>query len=172
MRGWPLTNEDETGDGEAVATLQVLIRTCMAEHDWTYGDLERRSRGELSRQRWQHYGSGAPLQRLPAPESLQLIADTLGVDDTTVLLAAGATVGLRVRRSGSTFAHLLPSGLDLLSQRTQESILALIRAVVADASAQQSGHEDETSLRAMDQPPDVQPAQRGQDYAARRRSST
>jgi hypothetical protein len=159
-----LTDQETAGEVEAVATLQSLIRTRMADDQVSYGDLARRSGDRLSRQRWQHYGSGEPLTSFPTPETLLTIAETLGVDVTTVVLAAAATVGLPVRRSGSTFAALLPDGMDRLPERTQEGLLTLVRGLVADAvTAAGNGQDaggDETSLSAMDQPPDVRIVQR------------
>ncbi|WP_181778964.1 hypothetical protein [Pseudonocardia pini] len=116
-----------------MATLQVLIGTRMAEREWSYSDLERRSRGALTKGRWQQLAKGVDLRRLPAPDSIMVIAEVLEVEPTTVLLAAAASVGIPVRRTGSILAHLLPTGTEMLSQRTQDAVLNMLRAVVSDA---------------------------------------
>lgn len=157
-----MTKDDEAGDGESVATLQTLIRTRMAEEGWSYADLERLSGGRVSKPRWQQLGSGIPQKRFPDPETMEAIAEIFGYDRATVLHAAAATVGYSIQRSGALLAHLLPSGTEMLSQRTQDAVLTMLRAVVADTVEFQrqleqargeagEGGSDPPTLRALDQ---------------------
>ena len=128
-----MTADDLAGDGDTVTTLQELIRVRMSERGWTYVELSRRSDGALTDGRWQQLGSGVRQKRLPEADSIIAMARALEVDETTVLLAAAKSVGIPVTRGGSAFAQLLPSGIDALSPRLQESFLKLIRDAVADA---------------------------------------
>lgn len=74
-----------------------------------------------------------PDEELPQPDTLRLIARVLELDETTVLLAAGESLGLDVRRRGPMLAQLLPPGTDQLSDRFQDALLAVIRAAVAES---------------------------------------
>ena len=124
-----------TGSDESGLPLHELIRSRMKQHGWSYTDLARRSHDDLTRGRWQQLGSGLPQRKFPDPASLTLIAEALDVDLTTVVLAAAQAVGLDVRPPGSGLAQLLPPGTDRLSPRMRDAILALVRAAVADAEA-------------------------------------
>lgn len=119
-------------DGEPALTLQQLIRRRMDERNWSYSDLQRESGHRLSRGRWQQLGSGLEQRRFPDPATLVLLAQVLAVDETTVVLAAAATVGLAVRRPTTGLAQLLPAGADRLPERMRDAILGVVRAAVAD----------------------------------------
>lgn len=127
-----MTDQDLTGDGEPVLTLQALIRARMDERGWSYADLERRSDGALTKGRWQQLGSGTRMAQFPEPSNLQTMADVLEVEVTTVILCAAQTLGLDARRRGPDLAQLLPAGTDRLSERMRDAILTVIRAAVAD----------------------------------------
>lgn len=165
MRGWPLTDQDLTGDGEPVLTLQALIRARMDERGWSYADLERRSSGPLrdglTKGRWQQLGTGTRQRNFPEPENINVIAEVLEVDVTTVVLAAAKTVGVDVRFRGPDFAQLLPTGIDRLSSRMRDGLLTIIRAAVAEALAVSDDTED-------DQPPDLSLEWPKADSASRR----
>ncbi|MBC8090968.1 MAG: hypothetical protein H7Y15_03325 [Pseudonocardia sp.] len=119
-------------------TLHDLVRSCMADHGWSYTDLENRSGHALSRGRWQQLGSGVPQKRFPDPASLTAIATVLDIDITTVVLAAARAVGLDVRVQGSALATLLPEGTERLPDVMRDAILTLVRAAVADAAQEGS----------------------------------
>ncbi len=129
-----IDGEELISDGGPVSTLHQLIRARMEERGWSYTELARRSHHELTRGRWQQLGSGARQKNFPDPASLLVIAQVLELDITTVVLAAAQAVGLDVRRDSSDLAQLLPPGTQLLSERTRDALLALIRAMVADAA--------------------------------------
>jgi hypothetical protein len=107
----------------------------MIERGWSYADLERASGRALSRGRWQQLGSADVQHKFPNPESLKIIAEVLQVDVTSVVLAAARAVGLPVSAQANDFANLLPAGTERLSEPVRDAILGLIRAAVADASA-------------------------------------
>jgi hypothetical protein len=130
-----------TGDHGSAPTLRELIRSCMTGRGWSYADLERESGRALSRGRWQQLGSADAQQKFPNPESLTIIADVLQIDVSSVVLAAARAVGLPVPGSGSTFADLLPAGTDRLSGPMRDALLALIRAAVAETTAETVPHE-------------------------------
>lgn len=136
-----MTDNHLTGDGEPVITLQQLIRARMDERGWSYGDLETRSDGRLTKGRWQQLGSGTRLRSFPEPHSMQVMADVLEVDITSILLAAAQSLGLDARRRGSELAQLLPAGTDLLSPQMRDIVLSLIRALVAERLANSDDSE-------------------------------
>lgn len=137
-----MTDEVLPGDGESVMTLQALIRARMDERGWTYGDLERRADGRLSKGRWQQLGAAnAELRSFPDPSSMKTMSEVLEVDVTAILFAAAQSVGLGARRRGPELAQLLPAGTDLLSPQMRDAILTLIRAAVSESLAQ--GNDDE-----------------------------
>ncbi|MBW0117638.1 hypothetical protein [Pseudonocardia abyssalis] len=128
-----------TGPGDVPVMLNQLIRNRMAEHGWSYTDLENRSAHALTRGRWQQLGSGTPQKRFPDPASLTVIATVLDVDITTVVLAAARAVGLDVRSQASALAALLPEGTERLPDVMRDAILALVRAAVADSAQDRDG---------------------------------
>lgn len=138
-----MTDQDLTGDGDPVLTLQQLIRARIDERGWSYGDLERRSDGRLTKGRWQQLGSGSKVRNFPDPDSIRLMADVLEIDVTTVVLAAAQSLGIDARRRGPNLAQLLPTGTDRLSERMRDAILTIIRAAVAETLAADDEEHDE-----------------------------
>lgn len=137
-------------------TLQGLIAARRTERGWSYADLEHRAGGKLSKSRWQQLGTGARITEFPEPATLEVMAEVLEVETTTILLSAATTIGMVVRRRGPHLADLMPAGTDRLSPRMRDAILAIIRAAVAE-----SLNLDETGGLGADvtlewQPPDHQ----------------
>ena len=128
-----MTDHDLTGDGDKVLPLHELIRARMEDRGWSYGQLEHRSDGKLTKGRWQQLGTQSRMSRFPEPETLRLMARVLELDETTVVLSAAESLGLDVRRRGPVLAQLLPAGTDRLSERFRDAFLALIRAAVAES---------------------------------------
>lgn len=128
-----MTDQNTTGDGEPVLTLQGLISARIAERGWSYSDLERRADGHLTKSRWQQIGTGVRLAEFPKPASLMAMSDALEVDVTAVILATARSLDLPVRHRGPDLAQLLPAGTDRLSTRMRDAILTLIRAAVAES---------------------------------------
>jgi hypothetical protein len=116
-------------------TLRQLIRSRMAEREWSYADLERESGRALSRGRWQQLGSAEAQHKFPNPESLKIIAQVLQIDVTSIVLAAARAAGLPVPAQSSEFASLLPAGTERLSEPVRDAILGVIRAAVAETVA-------------------------------------
>jgi hypothetical protein len=137
-----LTETDLTGDGDNVLPLHELIRARMDDRGWSYGQLEHRSDGQLTKGRWQQLGTQTRMKSFPEPDTLRLIARVLEFDETTVVLSAAESLGLDVRRRGSLFAQLMPAGTDLLSDRVRDALLSLIRAAVAEAAAHAADGEE------------------------------
>ncbi len=119
--------------------LQKLIRMRMDERGWSYAQLAHRSRGGLTKSRWQQLGTQARMKEFPELATVRLLADVLEVDETSIVLSVAASLGIDVRLRGPMLAQLLPAGTDLLSDRVRDAILSLIRAAVAEAAA----HADE-----------------------------
>lgn len=128
-----MTDQDTTGDGDSVLTLQQLVRARMDDRGWSYSDLARRSGDRLTRGRWQQLGTGVRMKSFPEPDNLVAMADALEVDVTSVLIACAQTLGIDARRRGPDLAVLLPAGTDRLSERMRDGILTIIRAAVADS---------------------------------------
>jgi hypothetical protein len=130
-----------SGEGGSAPTLRQLIRSRMVERGWSYADLERESGRALSRGRWQQLGSADAQHKFPNPESLTIIAQVLQIDVTSVVLAAARAVGLPVRAQAGDLASRLPAGTERLSEPVRDAVLGLVRAVVADATANPAGAE-------------------------------
>ena len=166
-----MPDDDAAGREEPAQTLHQLIRARMDERGWSYSDLERRSDYKLSRGRWQQLGSGVQQKKFPDPASLTVIGQVLEVDITTVVLAAAQAVGLNARQQGSDLAQLLPGGTDRLSGRMREAILALVRAMVADAAAggRAAGRHEASGLT-LEWPKSAAPSRRTGDGTTQRGS--
>ena len=150
------------GDGDGSApTLRRLIRSRMTERGWSYADLERESGRSLSRGRWQQLGSTDAQQTFPHPESLTIIAAVLGIDVTSVVLAAARAAGLPVAAQGSDFASRLPAGTERLSEPMRDAILALVRAAVAETGADHV--EREVDSVTLEWPKESAPSRRHPD---------
>lgn len=155
-----MTDPTQAADGDQVPTDQVptlsaLIAARRRATGWSYRDLERESGGRLTSGRWQQLGAGRPSgggqppARFPLErDSIIAVAEVLGVSVTTVLLAAGASMDLDVRIDQPLMTQLFPRGTDLLTPRTQDAIVALVRAVVADRlERDQEAHRDDDEGR-------------------------
>jgi hypothetical protein len=133
VRGCTLTERDLTSDGDKVLPLHELIRARMDDRGWTYGQLEHRSDGQLTKGRWQQLGTQTRVSRSPEPDTIRVLARVLEIDETTIWLSVGESLGLDVTRRGPMLAQLLPAGTDQLSDRMRDAILAIIRAAVAES---------------------------------------
>jgi hypothetical protein len=107
----------------------------MDDRGWSYGQLEHRSDGQLTKGRWQQLGTQTRMSRFPEPDTLRLMARVLELDETTIVLSAAASLGIDARWRGPLLAQLLPAGTDLLSDRMRDALLGVIRAAVAEAAA-------------------------------------
>lgn len=65
----------------------------------TYGDIARRSRGRLNRQRVQQLAKD-PINRMPSPEKIAGLAAGLGVPESVVTERALTSAGYAVPRAG------------------------------------------------------------------------
>lgn len=136
-----LTDNEATADGVAVLNLQALIRARIDERGWSYSDLERLAGGRLTKGRWHQLATGVRMERFPEPDTINLLAEVLAVDATTVVLASAATLGIPVRPRGPALAQLLPSGTDNLSDQMRDAVLAVIRAAVAESLTSNSDND-------------------------------
>jgi hypothetical protein len=105
----------------------------MDDRGWTYGQLEHRSDGQLTKGRWQQLGTQSRMKNFPEPDTLRLMARVLELDETTIVLSAATSLGLDARWRGPMLAQLLPAGTDRLSDRMRDAILAIVRAAVAES---------------------------------------
>lgn len=142
-----MTDQDLTGDGGRVLTLQELIRTRRDERGWSYADLAHRTDHKITRGRWQQLGTHTRMKAFPERDNIPAIADALEVDQTTVILAVARSLDLDVRWRGPDLAALMPAGTDALSEPVRDAILAVIRATVTEAIARQSDAELLSTVR-------------------------
>lgn len=142
-----MTTQDPTSDGGRVLTLQELINARRDERGWSYNDLEVRSDHKITRGRWQQLGAHVRMRAFPERDNIPIIAAALEVDQTTVVLAVAASLGLDVRWRGPNLAQLMPAGTDQLSAPVRDAILAVIRATVTEAIAHQSDDESPQTVR-------------------------
>lgn len=136
-----MTDQDLTGDGGRVLTLQELIRTRRDERGWSYADLAHRTDHKITRGRWQQLGTHTRMRAFPERDNIPAIADALEVDQTTVILAVARSLDLDVRWRGPDLAALMPAGTDALSEPVRDAILAVIRATVTEAIARHGGDD-------------------------------
>lgn len=136
-----LTAEDQPGDLGPVLTLQQLIEARFGGQGVDNAALEELTAGRISRQSWSNYRAGR-MREFPKPRTIPVLAEALGVDNATVLLACAASADVDVRRSGSMLGHLLPAGTDHLSDDVRDAVLALVRVLVAEALQREGGGED------------------------------
>lgn len=120
-------------------TLQNLIEMRRNERGWSYADLEVRSDHKITRGRWQQLATRVRMEAFPNRDNIPIIAQVLEVDQTTVVLALAKSLGLDVQGRGSDLVALMPAGTDRLSTPVRDAILAVIRATVLEALAQQDG---------------------------------
>jgi hypothetical protein len=127
-----LTATDLTSDGDRVLPINELIRARMDDRGWTYGQLEHRSKGKLTKGRWQQLGTQVRMKNFPEPDTIRVMARVLEFDEQTILLSVGASLGLEVSLRGPMLAQLIPAGTDQLSERFRDAFLAILRAAVAE----------------------------------------
>ena len=103
--------------------IRELIHTM--RKDRSYEDL---AKSALSRQRWQQLAED-PIKEFPKPDTIRAIASTLGVTESTVVLALAESLGIPMTQS-SRVAALLPAGVDRLSDAALRALLTLMRELV------------------------------------------
>jgi hypothetical protein len=150
-----LTERDLTGDGDKVLPLHQLIQMRRDERGWSYDQLAHRSKGKLTKSRWQQLGTQTRMKEFPELATVHLLAEVLEMDETTIVLSVATSLGIDVRfRGGPMFAQLLPAGTDLLSDRARDAVLGLIRVMVAEAAAH--ADDDEGAIQgSAGEPPET-----------------
>lgn len=106
--------------------LQGLIG--LRKGDRSYEQLSKASGGIITRQRMQALAT-TPMRAFPDPDTIRALSKALGVTETTVVLAAATSVGLRVQ-GPSGWAALLPAGIESVPDYMRESILSVVHAAV------------------------------------------
>lgn len=150
MRGLTLTEQGGTSDGGRVLTLQELINARRDERGWSYTDLEVRAGHAISRGRWQQLATLKRMRAFPERDNIPVIAEVLEVNQTVVVLAVAASLGLDVQWRPPALAQLMPAGTDELSPPVRDAILAVIRATVTEAILR--GSDDESPQTAQPGP--------------------
>lgn len=121
-------------DSLSVPTLRDLIQ----RHTDSTGESRRAlgDRAEIAHQTLGTWWAGT-INVLPEPERIRRFARATGYSEQTVLLAAAATVGLRVSEQGSRLLNSLPPGTDTLSPEDVDAIRAVVRQLVEARSPQE-----------------------------------
>lgn len=122
-------------------TLATLITSARGHR--SYQDLANRSRGQLTKGRWQQLATQPRQKRMPAPPTMTVIAEALGVPLSAVVLAAARSIGLDVDSPTPGLADRLPPNLDeLLSERQADALVAFVRGwVLPDPDEPDAGNE-------------------------------
>lgn len=117
----------DSADAHGVPTLRDLIQ----RHIDRTGDSQRHL-GERSGVRHQTLSNwmAGDITEFPDPERLRRFAAYTGYSEQTVVLAAAATVGLRVAEVGGRLVNSLPPGTDSLSVEDVDAIRAIVRQLV------------------------------------------
>lgn len=102
-----------------------------AKGSLSYRDLATKSGNRLTHGRWQQLATAQRQSVMPKPETLQIVAETLGLPLRMVVLAAARTVGLDVDSRPPRLADRLPLGVDDLSEVQAAALIQMARALVA-----------------------------------------
>lgn len=116
-----------SADPHDVPTLRDLIQ----RHIDRTGQSMRQI-GEHSGVRHQTLSNWAAgeITEFPDPERIRRFASYTGYSEQTVVLAAAATIGLRVAAVGGQLVNSLPPGTDNLSVEDIDAIRAIVRQLV------------------------------------------
>lgn len=136
------------------------LATLVLDHkgDRSYERLSRDCGGEPTGKRLQQIATN-PIKTFPDAETIQGVAQGLGVSVTDVVLASARSLGLQVRTDPGPAAVQLDPAVAV--EETRDAVLAVVRAVRAAAKTapaeQRGGGEDRgnaTSTRESGQTPD------------------
>lgn len=116
-------NSNETGP-----TLQQLILDTKSELDRSYANIANASHGVLTANGLQKLAT-SKFSAFPAPETLQGIADALGLSINEVVLAAARSLNINVRDSYQD--DLILFGAKTLPRESQELLKSMAREMLA-----------------------------------------
>lgn len=123
--------------------LMELIRA--TKGDRSYADLERAGGGSPSAKRWQQLAT-KPQANFPDPPTIRAMARALGVSESSVIVAAGRSLGLTLDAPEGPLVDLLPPGAKKLTHHQVSAVLAVIRAMLEPADAPAKTRGDEVPL--------------------------
>lgn len=107
------STDGQNNDTQTAFGLAALIVKRKQELGFTYRELEARTDGTVSSQRWQQLGTGVRIKEFPEPATLQAMASAMQVDETTVVLATAESVGLDTKPTDRTPSPPVPDYLDV-----------------------------------------------------------
>lgn len=116
-----------SADPHAVPTLRDLIRRHMDRTGDSGRHMDKLS--GVNRQTLSNWMAGN-ITEFPNPEQLRRFAAYTGYSEQTVVLAAAATIGLRVAEVGGRLVNSLPPGTDNLSVEDIDAVRAIVRQLV------------------------------------------
>lgn len=119
---------------DALSRWTALILASVNKGDRSYGQLAQDCDGNPSSQRLQQIATTRGLKAFPDPSNVRALARGLHVSESTVVLAAAASLGLEVAEVPQLVALLPPRSTDLTQDQVQ-ALVALVRSIVGDASA-------------------------------------
>lgn len=114
-------------DAHAVPTLRDLIQRHIDRTGDSLNHMGDRS-GVRSQTLSKWYRG--EITEFPEPERLRRFAAYTGYTEQTVVLAAAATIGLRVAEVGGRLVNSLPPGTDSLSAEDIDAVRAIVRQLV------------------------------------------
>lgn len=110
--------------------LQALIRTRMAEQDWTFADVARR--GGLPRSTVHHLATNEQPSRPPHPQTLTRLAAGLDVPaDRVRAAAAQSTVHTVLTIPADPEIEFLLSAVGRLGREDRRHVAAMVRTMLA-----------------------------------------
>ncbi|WP_336794240.1 helix-turn-helix transcriptional regulator [Gordonia malaquae] len=90
-------------------SLAEMVQHQMAARGLSYSSLAERTGDVITAAQWQQLGTGG-LTEFPQPATLDAIATTLDVSITEVVLAAGRSAGLDVKRGATSDLAAMVAG--------------------------------------------------------------
>ena len=121
----------EPTQSASVPTIQQLLLEHRDRTGDSYDDMAKKVDDSITRQRLQQLATRGPARMAYDSKAIHALAKLLGIDTTTVVLAYAQSLGLPVERTGSTLAHLLPNGVDVLTREDMDAVLHMVRQMVA-----------------------------------------
>lgn len=120
--------------------------------DRSYDRLAERTPGVLSGSGWHRFAT-EPLTDMPSTARIKAIAQVLGVDEMTVLLACAESTGIDVARAQGPFDNFPTAARDLTDGQLS-SLRAVVREYIAlnQPAMADSAVVDLSSVRNADQP--------------------
>lgn len=125
-----MSESDRSTEAVRVPTLAELIAE--KRGNFSYRELEVRSGGVITHQRWQQLGTGSRVKEFSEPTTLKAMARALDVDEVLIVLAMAKSIGINVESGAggrSILAQMLPRSTHRLTVAQRNAVANLVRAI-------------------------------------------